>query len=199
LTAAKRLFAAQGYERTATSAIAREAGTSESQLMRYFGGKAGLLEALFEDAWQHLNARVDRALSTGGGHRQSVLNALQTLVGVLARDPNLATLLMFEGRRLRGEEPRMRLPRGFVKFSETIRHQVQNAQSAKEIDPALDATAVTSAMIGATESLIRDRLVAKSGRGRGFPQRDIRRTLSALLDGLHTRPDAGRTGTPKKR
>ena len=30
------------------SAIAREAGTSESQLMRYFGGKVGLLQALFE-------------------------------------------------------------------------------------------------------------------------------------------------------
>ena len=102
LDAAKRLFAAQGYEQTATSAIAREAGTSESQLMRYFGGKVGLLEALFDDAWSHLNARVERALRVGDGHRESLLEAIQTVVGVLARDPNLATLLMFEGRRLRG-------------------------------------------------------------------------------------------------
>src|SRR5918994_117186 len=58
LQAAKRLFAAQGYEQTATSAIARAAGTSESQLLRYFGGKVGLLHALFEAAWEDLNRRV---------------------------------------------------------------------------------------------------------------------------------------------
>ena len=51
----------QGYEQTATSAIARAAGTSESQLMRYFGGKVGLLEALFDEAWADLNRRVNRA------------------------------------------------------------------------------------------------------------------------------------------
>jgi AcrR family transcriptional regulator len=189
LDAAKRLFAAQGYEQTATSAIAREAGTSESQLMRYFGGKVGLLEALFDDAWDHLNARVERALKKGGGDRESLLDAIQTVVGVLARDPNLATLLMFEGRRLRGDEPRMRLSRGFTKFAESIRQLVENAQVAGEIDPAFDDSAVTSAILGAAESLMRDRLVAKSIGRRVFAEREIRRTLSGMLDGLRLRPN----------
>jgi AcrR family transcriptional regulator len=192
LDAAKRLFAAQGYEQTATSAIAREAGTSESQLMRYFGGKVGLLEALFDDAWSHLNARVARALRVGDGHRESLLEAIQTVVGVLARDPNLATLLMFEGRRLRGDTPpRILLSRGFVKFTETIRQLVQEAQADKEIDPAFDPSAVTSAIIGAAESLIRDRLVARSAGGRVFAEREIRRTLRGMLEGLRTRSPGG--------
>lgn len=191
LDAAKRLFAAQGYEQTATSAIAREAGTSESQLMRYFGGKVGLLEALFDDAWSHLNARVERTLRVGVGHRESLLEAIQTVVGVLARDPNLATLLMFEGRRLRGDTPRIRVSRGFVKFTETIRQLVQQAQADKEIDPAFDPSAVTSAIIGAAESLIRDRLVARSAGGRVFAEREIRRTLRGMLEGLRTRSASG--------
>ena len=39
LAAAKRLFASQGYEATSTMAIARLAGTSESQMMKHFGSK----------------------------------------------------------------------------------------------------------------------------------------------------------------
>ena len=184
LDAAKRLFAAQGYEQTATSAIAREAGTSESQLMRSFGGKVGLLEALFEDAWAHLNTRVERALKTADSNRESLLEAIQTVVGALARDPDLATLFLFEGRRRRGDEPRVRLSRGFVAFSDTIRGLVRKAQTTREIDPRLDTSAVTSAILGASESMIRDRLLAKSGGGRGFAEREIRRTLEAMLRGL---------------
>lgn len=167
--------------------------------MRYFGGKVGLLEALFDNAWDHLNARVARALKTGDGHRESLLDAIQTVVSVLARDPNLATLLMFEGRRLRGDEPRMRLSRGFLKFAETIRQLVQKAQAAKEIDAAFDVSAVTSAILGAAESLIRDRLVAKSGGGRVFAEREIRHTLNGMLDGLRTRPVTGHAAGVKKR
>ena len=199
LDAAKRLFAAQGYEQTATSAIAREAGTSESQLMRYFGGKVGLLEALFDDAWNHLNAKVSRALKTAEGNRQSLLDAIQTIVSALARDPALATLFMFEGRRMRGDEPRVRLSRGYLAFAETIRGLVRRAQATREIDPRLDAAAVTSAILGAAESMIRDRLLAKTGGGRGFAEREIRRTLEAMLAGFAGSTAPRSNARPKRR
>lgn len=188
LDAAKRLFAANGYEQTATSAIAREAGTSESQLMRYFGGKVGLLEALFEDAWNHLNERVARAIRSSEGNLAGLLDAIQSIVIALSRDPDLATLFMFEGRRMRGDEPRIRVSRGYLHFAETIRGFVRKAQAAHEIDPALDVNAVTSAVLGASEAMIRDRLLAKAGAGRGFAEREIRRTLDALLKGMAARP-----------
>ena len=184
LEAAKRLFAANGYEQTATSAIAREAGTSESQLMRYFGGKVGLLEALFDDAWAHLNARVAKAVKGAQGNRESVLQAVEAVVSALSRDQDLATLFMFEGRRMRGDEPRIRLSRGFLTFTETVRGFIRNAQSTHEIDPTLDASALTSAILGATEAMIRERLLAKTGGGRAFAEREIRHTLEAMFRGL---------------
>jgi AcrR family transcriptional regulator len=184
LEAAKRLFAAYGYEQTATSAIAREAGTSESQLMRYFGGKVGLLEALFDAAWTHLNVRVARAVKSETDNREALLKAIQAIITTLSRDPDLATLFMFEGRRMRGDEPRVRVARGHLLFADTLRGFVRKAQAAREIDPNLDVNAVTSAVLGASESMIRDRLLAKSGTGRGFAEREIRRTLEAMLNGL---------------
>jgi AcrR family transcriptional regulator len=54
----KVLFSKSGYEQTSTAAIAREAGTSESQLVRYFGGKSGLLETFFNEAWGVLNDAI---------------------------------------------------------------------------------------------------------------------------------------------
>ena len=184
LDAAKRLFAAHGYEQTATSAIAREAGTSESQLMRYFGGKAGVLEALFEDAWIQLNARVERSLKDVESNREAVLIAVQTIVGALSRDAALATLAMFEGRRVRGAEARVRVSRGYAHFADTVRTLVRKAQTNRELDSSFDVNAITSAVLGAMEAMIRDRLLAKSGGGRGFAEREIRHTLDAMLQGM---------------
>lgn len=187
LLAAKHLFAAHGYEQTATSAIARKAGTSESQLMRYFGGKVGLLEALFEDAWMHLNTRVERAIAAAGDNRVALLDAMQAVVSAMSRDADLARLALFEGRRIRGDEARVRVSRGHTRFAETVRDLVRKAQAAHELDPSLDASAITSALLGATEAMIRDRLLAKSGSARGFAEREIRRTLEAMLDGMETK------------
>src|SRR5208337_2344458 len=57
LFAAKRLFALNGYENTSTVAIAREAATSESQLMKHFGSKQGLLVAIFDRGWASIDER----------------------------------------------------------------------------------------------------------------------------------------------
>ena len=187
LLAAKRLFADQGYEQTATSAIAREAGTSESQLMRYFGGKVGVLQALFDAAWIDLNARVQRAMDSRGTNRDVILDVLQTISAALARDPDLATLVLFEGRRLRGGKPRVHVSKGFLAFADLMKGIVRKAQATREISPSLDAGAVTSSIMGASEAMIRDRLFARTLGGRSFAEREIRVTLDAMLAGFAPR------------
>ena len=58
LSSAKQLFAQNGFENTSTVAIAREAGTSESQLMKHFGSKQGLLVAIFDRGWNSIGERI---------------------------------------------------------------------------------------------------------------------------------------------
>src|SRR5579859_6701483 len=62
LRVAKSLFANRGYEHTSTSAIARQAGTSESQLIKHFGSKAGLLEAIFIEGWKGITDQARLAI-----------------------------------------------------------------------------------------------------------------------------------------
>ncbi len=79
LLAGKHLFARNGYENTSTVAISREAGTSESQMMKHFGSKQGLLVAIFDRGWAAIAERVQvaqkqrlapgKALRSVGGHR----------------------------------------------------------------------------------------------------------------------------------
>jgi AcrR family transcriptional regulator len=197
LQSAKRLFATQGYEHTATSAIARNAGTSESQLMRYFGGKAGLLEAVFEDEWLDLNAKVQHALAPEADSRSRILIVLETIVGALARDQDLATLMLFEGRRRRGDEPRFRVSQGFVVFTTVVKNLVREAQATRQIAGSVDAAAATAAILGACEAMIRDRLLARAARSRPFAEKEIRRTLEAMLAGFAD--PAGRRVGPRRR
>ncbi len=65
LRSAKHLFARNGYENTSTVAIAREAGTSESQLMKHFGSKQGLLLAIFDRGWAGIIERVQPSHARG--------------------------------------------------------------------------------------------------------------------------------------
>ena len=55
---AKALFADRGFEDTTTAAICRLAGTSQSQLIKHFTHKQGLVEAIFEHAWEQINPAV---------------------------------------------------------------------------------------------------------------------------------------------
>ena len=89
LRAAKSLFAQNGYENTSTVAIAREAGTSESQLMKHFGSKQGLLVAILDRGW---NGVMERAKATN--HASSAGESLIALLtaATVSRNPSLRAI-----------------------------------------------------------------------------------------------------------
>jgi AcrR family transcriptional regulator len=61
LTAAERLFARGGIERTTMRAITREAGTNLAAVNYHFGSKDGLVKAVFDDlARKTAKSRLDR-------------------------------------------------------------------------------------------------------------------------------------------
>src|ERR1700692_4254072 len=64
LVTAKTLFASLGYDNISTAVIARNAGTGESQLMKHFGGKAGLLETIFTEGWERINSQLEECFET---------------------------------------------------------------------------------------------------------------------------------------
>ena len=184
LHAARALFAKNGFEQTPTSAIAREAGTSESQLVRYFGTKAGVLDAIFEEAWKPMNARIHDMLADAGSGRAAVVGVLSAVLGAFDRDDQLATLFLFEGRRIRGESG-VRLSSGFREFSDVTLRLIKRGQKDGSFSPAFDAAALCAALIGAIEAMVRERLLAKRiGAARPFADRQLHRIFEAMLDGF---------------
>lgn len=185
LTAGKSLFARLGYEHTATSAVAREAGTSESQLIRYFGSKAGLLEAIFDEHWRPLNTRIHDVLTDAPNGRAAVVAVLSTILTVFERDEDLATIFLFEGRRIRGESHDVKMSSGFLEFSNVVLRLVKRGQKDGSFSSAFDATAIGAALMGAVEGMVRERVLARrSGTARSFSDKQVQRIFEAMLNGF---------------
>jgi len=185
LGAAKRLMAEAGYERISTAAIAREAGSSESQLVRYFASKSGLLEAIFDQSWASLNTRIAPLVAVAPTVREAMITILAAMIGAFERDPDLARLLLFEGRRVRGDSAEILLTQGFRDFATLLLRLIQRGQRDGSFSRALKPQAMTSALLGAAEGMMRDRLVAaQQNQPSPFREAHIRAVFSALVSGL---------------
>lgn len=185
LMAGKSLFARNGYEQTSTASIAREAGTSESQLVRYFGGKAGLLEAIFDQSWQALHEKIQNNLISAPTARGALLGLLSELVQTFREDHDLAYIFLFEGRRIRGPEHEVFISEGFRRFNEILLQLLERGRLDGSMKTTLHAPAVLSALVGAAEGMIRDRLTAKRlGQPDPFADDDVRAVIECFLSSL---------------
>lgn len=185
LASAKVLFARSGFEQTSTAAIAREAGTSESQLVRYFGSKAGVLEAIFEEAWTPLNARVHDMLADASSGRTAVGGVLAAVLAAFEQDDQLATIFMFEGRRIRGGEHAVQLSSGFIEFTDIIHRLVKRGQKDGSFAPGFDSEALAAAIMGAAEAMVRERMLARrAGTTKTYTDKQVLRIFDAMLDGF---------------
>jgi len=178
LEAAKHLFASRGYESTSTAAIARLAGTSESQLMKHFGSKEGLLEAILERAWERMNSVAQSILAKPVSPLAKLNLLTDMLLKTLERDADLKVLMLLEGRRIRGEAHMVVVTRGFRAFVRLMDSLLGEMQRAGILRRDLHPEAVRSALIGAYEGLLRDQLLAKRI---GFPARYRARHTRALF------------------
>jgi AcrR family transcriptional regulator len=189
LEAGKALFAKQGFEQTSTAAIAREAGTSESQLVRYYRSKVGLLEAIFNENWRELNQSVQQVVLAAKDAREALAGVLEAVTEAFGKDPALAYLLLFEGRRIRGGSSEIILSKGFVEFDNLLHVLIHRGTRDGTFRGDLNENALASSLLGATEAMIRDRLLAqRAGKPMPFDDREIRAIFFALLQGLHQPP-----------
>ena len=183
--AGKNLFAKNGYEQTSTAAIAREAGSSESQLIRYFGGKAGLLEAIFNESWAVLNDAVGQRLTDADTGRTAILKLLGVMINAFSYDHDIAFLFLFEGRRMRGGSHEVILSKGFSKFMEVVLGLIEKGRTDGSFRTDVSANVLCSGMLGCAEGMIRDRVLAeRNNKPDPFNDDDIVRTFTAMVNGL---------------
>ena len=96
--AARTVFAAKGFDGTAISDIAKEAGTSDGLIYRYFNGKRELLEAVLNDFYGELLEDVQEAVDAAPGFAAKLRTLVEHHVAVFARDTGLCRLFITEVR-----------------------------------------------------------------------------------------------------
>jgi AcrR family transcriptional regulator len=184
LEAGKTLFARSGFEQTSTAAITREAGTSESQLVRYYGTKAGLLDAIFNESWQPLNQDLQTAIAGAASAREALTEVVDTLLHAFSADPELAFLFVFEGRRVRGAAE-IAHSEGFEHFQDLLRLVIRRGHRDGTFGDGFNDNALAYALIGVAEALLRERLIAKrSGQPEPFSEDEMRKVFAAVLNGV---------------
>ncbi len=187
LQAAKQLFAEKGFENASTVAIARAAATSESQLVKHFGSKEGLLEAIFEDSWEQIGKQM-RSLASLPTPAEKLRTLLETIVDALDRDPQLKQLMLLEGRRIRKEGGLFLLTQGFMNFVKTVDGVLGEMKAAGQLRPDVTVEAARSALMGMFEGMMRDQVL---GRRVGFPApfstADVRRMFGLMVQALGKR------------
>lgn len=185
LHAGKTLFSRSGYEQTSTAAIARESGSSESQLIRYFGGKSGLLEAIFNEAWRSLNDDVRLHIEQAEHGRDAILRILSLMIEAFARDHDIAFLFLFEGRRLRNNSREVLLSTGFVQFTSVVLALIRKGQADGSFRGDVDAKVLGSAMMGSAEGMIRDWVMAERAKEEHpFTDEALKIAFHAMVNGL---------------
>jgi len=182
LRSARTLFAENGYESTSTASIARMAGTSESQLIKHFGGKAGLLDAIFVDGWNSLTAYMQQRLDSNTSPKERLRAIPRLMFETLEKDPELRQLLLLEGRRIRKEGRLVTLTDGFIGFVKLVDNTLDEMRNAGQLRTDLSPQAIRSALIGLTEGALRDQLLAeRAGKDSGFTPAHIGALVDALL------------------
>src|ERR1700747_1235667 len=175
LGAAKTLFAERGYEATSTSMICRLAGTSESQLVKHFGSKQGILEAIFEYTWEQINPALRLATESVYSPREKFKLIVEMVLNFLAKDLQMRTLFLLEGRRLRDDGKLIVLVPGFLEFVKMVDEILRQLQAEGDLDSSLHPQAVRSALMGAIEGMLRHKILSATSRfPAAFAEADIR-------------------------
>lgn len=183
--AAKTLFARHGYESTSTAAICRLAGTSESQLLKHFESKQGLLEAIFEDAWRQINPAIRLATDSIANTRDQLKMLIEMVLKFLSRDQELLLLFLLEGRRIRDDGEFVSLVPGFLEFVRTADGILQKLADEGELVAEIPPQAVRSGLMGALEGLLRDQLLAQRTKyPAAYSEVDIRAVCFRFLNSV---------------
>jgi len=183
LLSARALFSSQGYEHATTSAIARMAGTSESQLIKHFSSKEGLLAAIFDQSWQRLSKGLAQALPKCETPYDKLSALIELILDAMEKDMGLRTLMLLEGRRIRKHGSLVLLTDGFLELVATMDRLLTEMRDSGQLQPDLNVQAVRSALIGAFEGLLRDQILAERGNyPAAYGPEDLRKVLRLVLD-----------------
>src|SRR3954467_15353775 len=186
LSAAVRVFAAQGYEATRVGDIAKEAAVAYGLVYHYFGSKEAVLEAVFREQWGRLLAAVALAEQTG----ETAAEQLELVVKIVLRtwrdDPDLVRLLVREITRSPHTQAELdEIGQAFA----SLERIVARGQEQGTFRPDVDARLAAGMLYGAMEEVLTGWVLGQLPDEADAVAAAEREVIGTLVGGLRNRVD----------
>lgn len=140
IDAAEKLFTAHGYTETSLRTIADRAGVNPALVSYHFGGKLGLLEAVFERSLEPLAQALQVVGSDGRASPEALLELLERMG---AEHPNLMPLLLREALLPSGALHEVFIDRFAPRLGGLFPTLLANEQAAGALDDDVDPEALS--------------------------------------------------------
>ena len=143
LDAAVRVFARKGFHASRVSDIAEEAGVAHGLLYHYFDSKDEVLEAVFDENWSVLLARIESVEQTD----ESAVDQLRHIAAIVLRTwlhlPDVVRVVVREfGRSPEVAERIGVLAQPIFAIERVIARGIERGEFRQGIDPRFAATVV---------------------------------------------------------
>jgi TetR/AcrR family transcriptional regulator len=150
LAAAERLFARRGYAATRLEDVADSVGVKRAALFYHFRDKQALYDAMIEEAFREVVARVEASLAAGGPVGARIEAAVEAWVDAIEERPALARLILRHAADAE-ERPATSLFPAAQRLLRTAWALFEEGRRSGELQPLHDDPFhAASALIGAT-------------------------------------------------
>ena len=143
LWAAVRVFARKGFHASRVGDIAEEAGVAHGLLYHYFKSKDQVLEAVFQENWSILVARIESVEETDEPAADQIRHIAAIVLRTWLHLPDVVRVVIQEfGRSPELAERIGELTRPIDVLQRVIARGVERGEFRKEVDPVFAATVV---------------------------------------------------------
>jgi TetR/AcrR family fatty acid metabolism transcriptional regulator len=175
LDAAVRVFARKGFRAARVGDIAEEAGVAHGLLYHYFRSKEEVLETIFRETWQLLQADLERIEASGVPFREQLRRFARIYLGSWLMTPELIGVLVREVARSPDVGERVdEIKSVFV----ALQRIIAAAQERGEVRADCNVTFAAWALYGALEEILTGWVLGQ------LPpeEEDVERAVTTVVD-----------------
>jgi AcrR family transcriptional regulator len=151
LDAAVQVFARKGFRAARVGDIAEEAGVAHGLLYHYFRSKEEVLETIFRETWQLLEADLDRIEAADVSLREQLRRFARIYLGSWLMTPELIGVLVREVARSPDVGERVDELRGVFA---ALHRMIAAGKERGEVRADCDVAFATFAVYGALEEIL---------------------------------------------
>lgn len=190
LEAGASAFAVQGIDGATLEGIAADAGVNKAMIAYYFGDKAGLFQAVLEEAVDFILVRVARDVEPLDDPAEQLGTFIRALAEMMAARPFFPSMMLRDFQSGRFQQDPALVSR-LMKFSETTRRILSEGEARGQFRPTdhhmMHLTIVGTLSYYVASQRFRDELVRLPGRAEAaMPRLEgfIDHITRVLLEGI---------------